>query len=169
MLKYIEEHLENERRIKALKTQIEWQINKREERITRAVNQIQALERKKHKIGYASWIDDIVKPLMHDLEECAFTVTGEKWYGEIYGPFGIFARTTIYLRKDMEKSICDQPTYFLEVMPPDEAGKMYYGTCEFTNKYPVGSLADLNGENEIMADLPETLAEIWEVVHYTSY
>ena len=101
---------------------------------------------------------------MHDLERLAYEETEEIWHGEIFGPFGIFAETSIYLKRDEGKSICDQTTYRLEVFPPNNAGVMMYGTGQFTNKYPANSIAAMNGENEIKAVLPDTVEEIWEIV-----
>jgi len=164
MLKYTERYLENRKKIALKRQEIENEIEKRQERIARATKQIEKLNKKMYGKGmWASWIDDILQPLMRDLEKFA----GDGWQGEIYGPFGIEAQTSIYLRTDMAMSICDQPTYGLTVYPPDNNGIMMYQTGEVTNKYPKGSIADMNGMNYVKAVLPDTAEEIWKLMTYS--
>lgn len=163
MLKYVEQHFEHQKRCAEARRQIEEEIEKRRERIKRAEKQIKKLEDKQEN-EYAYWFDDVVTPLMHDLEKLA----GEGWYGEIYGPFGLECETSIYLRQDMSRSICDQPTYGLTIYPPDRKGVMQYQTDENTHQYPKGSIGELNGMNYVKAQLPDSIEEIWKLMKYSS-
>lgn len=159
MLKYMKEYKAHKEEVAAQRAAIDKEIEKRQNRIERAEKQITALTDKKYNIS-ASWYEDVVIPLMKDLEKCA----GEGWHGEIYGPFGIYAETSIYLRKDEDKSICDQPVYGLTLRSPKEGDMIPYWTGEMSDNYPKGSLGDLNGENKIFAPLPDTVEEIWEII-----
>lgn len=165
MLKYLEQHYEHQKQVAAARAELRKEIEKREERIERAKHQIEKLEDKLNNDEYhAYWIDDVVVPLMHDLEKLA----GDGWHGAIYGPFGIFCETSIYLRKDMNKSICEQPTYALTLNPPmREEKNMKYHTGEIIEVYRKGSIGELNGENYVKADLPDTVEEIWKLMRYT--
>lgn len=165
MLKYVEQHFEHRRKCAEVVKKLDEEIDKRRARIERAKKQIEQLERRQEK-EYAFWYDDVVIPLMHDLEKCAYESTGEKWYGEIYGPFGLECETSIYLRKDMSRSICDQTTYGLTIYPPNYEGVMKYQTTEKMNCYPKGSIGDLNGMNFIKAVLPDSINEIWKLMRY---
>lgn len=161
MLKYVEQFFEHRKRCKEARDNLDKEIEKRYERIQRAERQIEKLKNKKEN-EYAYWFDDVVTPLMNDLAKFA----GDGWYGEIYGPFGVQCETSIYLRKDMSKSICEQPTYRLCIYPPDDNGVMKYQTDECINKYPKGSLGELNGMNYVKALLPDTVEEIWKLMRY---
>lgn len=165
MLKYLEQHYEHQKQVSVARKELQKEIEKREERIERAKRQIEKLENKLNNDEYhAYWIDDVVVPLMHDLEKLA----GDGWYGEIYGPFGILCETSIYLRKDMSKSICEQPTYGLTVYPPMRNEKnMKFQTGEKIELYRKGSIGELNGGNYVKADLPDTVVEIWKLMRYT--
>jgi hypothetical protein len=66
----------------------------------------------------------------------------------------------------VNKSICEQPTYGITVYPPNELGVMKYQTGEKTNRFPEGSLADLNGMNYVKAQLPDSVEEIWKLMKY---
>lgn len=162
MLKYVEQHFEHRKRCAEARERFNKEIEKRRERIKRAEKQIEQLKNRQDK-EYAYWFDDVVYPLMHDLEKLA----GDGWYGEIYGPFGLECQTSIYLRRDMSRSICDQPTYGLTIYPPNDNGVMKYQTEEKTNTYPKGSIGDLNGMNFVQAALPDSIEEIWKLMKYS--
>ena len=165
MLKYVEQHFERRKAAFNRRQEIENEIEKRQARISRATEQIEKLNEKLYSSEmYASWIDDILIPLMHDLEKLA----GDGWYGEIYGPFGLECQTSVYLRQDMSRSICDQPTYGLTVYPPNDKGVIKYQTGEKTDTYPKGSIGDLNGMNFVQAELPDSIEEIWKLMEYSS-
>ena len=103
---------------------------------------------------------DIITPLAKKLSE---------HFGmpyEIYGPFGTECETSIYLRKDMNKSICDQPTISLTLRPSWDENKLNYNTGKKIMKYQKGSLGDLNGLNDVYAPLPMEFEEILKLVTY---
>lgn len=163
MLKYLEQHYEHKKQVGVARAAIEEEIKKRKDRIGRAEQQIKKLEKKLERDEfYASWYDDIVVPLMHELEKIA----GDEWHGEIYGPFGICCETSIYLKKDTNKSITKQATYGLTIYPPKGDGVIEYLTNKTTNRYPPGSLGELNGENFIREILPDEIDEIWKLMQY---
>ena len=86
---------------------------------------------------------------------------------EIYGPFGTECETSIYLRKDMSKSICDQPTISLVLRPLWKEKWLAYNTGERVMKYPKGSVGDINGLNDVYAPLPMDFEEILKLVEYS--
>lgn len=161
MLEYTKKYFEHKKQVAIKRAEVENEIEKRRARINRAKKQIARLEERLVRDDmFVSWIDDIVTPLMKDLEQLA----GEGWTGEIYGPFGIECRTSIYLRKDMSKSITEQPVFGITITPPDKDGMMKYETGEKDDTYRQGSLGDLNGMNYIKAPLPDAVSEIWEIM-----
>lgn len=146
---------DSEYRVKADESKQE--MKRIDERIEQRKQQIERLEKKREKIYYSfSWHDDVVVRLMKDLEE----KTGLT--GEIYGPFGLRAATSIYLREDMTKGICEQTTLSIELEEMEDG--TYYHTGKYSNKYPSGTIGELNGMNHIMAPLPETIDEIVKVL-----
>ena len=86
---------------------------------------------------------------------------------EIYGPFGTECETSIYLRKDMSKSISEQPTVSLTLRPSWETTWLTYNTGEKIKRYPKGSVGDLNGLNDVYAPLPMEFEEILKLVEYS--
>src|ERR1035437_10359942 len=54
-------------------------------------NQIKRLQKKKERLGYVHWIDEILKPLAEELK----TKIGKK-HTDILGPFGITGHTSIW-------------------------------------------------------------------------
>ena len=134
------------------------ELKRIDEKILQRSRQIERLKKKRDKVYYSfSWIDNVVKPLMHDLEKA----TGLT--GEIYGPFGLRAETSIYLRKDMSKSITETETLSIELEHMSDG--TYYATGEETNNYQPMSIGWLNGFHHVMAPLPDTLEEIIALLH----
>ncbi|WCK57062.1 hypothetical protein PP175_28145 (plasmid) [Aneurinibacillus sp. Ricciae_BoGa-3] len=84
---------------------------------------------------------------------------------KVYGPFGINSRTSIHLIDDEKKNIIEQKTLSITVRPTDlRNGILYYETGEVTNQYADGSLPELNGGNQVIAPLPDTIEEILELL-----
>ena len=129
-------------------------------RIIQRKKQIERLEKKREKYGYVSWYDTVVTPLMYALEE----ETGLQ--GEIYGPFGLRAETTIYLRKDMSKSICDQETWSIELTTNGD-DVTCYATGRQLEHYPEGSIGWLNGFGKEELPLPDTIEEIVKLLRHS--
>lgn len=161
MLKYIEDYKRceeertKERDLMYEDTEkIREKIQEKEKQLERLKKKLKKRENDYYEKDYPNWIETIVKPLMHDLEKH----TG--LYGEIYGPFGICCKTLIYLREDMEKSITEQSTLHITLEPPMDDGKIYYETGEIKSRYAKGSIGELNGMNNVMVVLPDTIEEI---------
>jgi hypothetical protein len=135
--------------------EIEAKIKKHQEATERHERAIQRLKGKEAKIDYISWIDEIIKPLGAELSKRL-----ELPY-EIYGPFGLRAATSIYLRKDMKRSICDQETWSITIIPSDlSTGLLKYETGEVKEGYSRNTMGDLNGFNNVLAYLPESIDDI---------
>ena len=124
-----------------------------DEKISQRRKQIERLEKKRHRVWASyGWYNDVVVRLMHDLEK----ETGLK--GEIYGPYGLRAETSIYLREDMSKSICDTETWSIELENREDG--TYYATGKESDEFEPMSIGWLNGFHHIMEPLPDTLEEI---------
>jgi len=151
--------LENYNRIvqaqKEHRESIEEKIAEKRGKIQRLEKAIEKLQKEEEK-EYTGWVDGVVRPLAQKLAEN----TG--LYYEIYGPFGLDARTSIYLRADMKKSITEQDCLGITLVPRWSDGDlvMMYETGETTNQYQPGSIGWMNGMNNIEARLPETIEEI---------
>ena len=80
---------------------------------------------------------------------------------EIYGPFGLEAETSIYLRKNMDARISEQPTINITLRPSrhSETG-LLYDTGERTDQYRPGSIGWLNNMNAICLPLPMEFEEL---------
>lgn len=161
MLKYIEYYKKcEEERVKERNLmyedteRIREKIQEREKQIDRLKKKLDKREKAYYEKDFPNWIETIVKPLMHDLED----KTG--LHGEIYGPFGLCCKTSIYLREDMEKSITEQSTLHITIEPPMDDGKIYYETGEVKEEYAKGSIGELNGMNRVMVELPDTIEAI---------
>lgn len=132
------------------KKQLDEKINKYAERIS-------ILDEKRSKLinKSISWIDGIVIPLAKELSK-KFNMDYE-----IFGPFGLCCETSIYLKEYKNKSITKQTTYSITLEPHSiETLEIVYRTGERTNKYPVGSIGELNGFDCITKPLPDTIDEI---------
>lgn len=140
-------------------------IVKKENKLSERKKQVERLEKDIKKLNdkcitgcnYPSWIDGLVIPIAEYFSK----ELGLSY--EIYGPFGLRAQTSIYWKTEAEKSITDQKTYHLRLVPTDlKEGKLGYETGE----YKAGvteqqkTLSDLNGFNKEVLPLPETLDEI---------
>ena len=148
---------------KQLQERIEFEAEKIKKKITMRKKQVERLEKKKDKVmcnyyKFPSWVELIVEPLMEQLEKA----TGLK--GEIYGPFGLNSRTSIYLTKNPELSITEQTSLKVTIEPP-HGTHVKYETGKTKSKYQRGSIGKLNGRNKVLADLPNRLEEIIEILH----
>ena len=83
---------------------------------------------------------------------------------ELFGPFGTECETSIYLRKDMSVSICDQPTISLVLRPNWTENWLSYNTGKKLQKYPKGSFGDMSGLNDVYYPLPKDFEEILKLV-----
>jgi hypothetical protein len=127
-----------------------------ESRIQLRKKQIERLEKRLKGLPDTGWIKGFLEPLAAAISE----KVGLPW--EIYGPFGLSCNTTIYLREDMNKSICDQRTLSITIEPEldDGAWSFVYRTGETTGDYKLNTIGWLNGFYCVTEPLPDTLDEI---------
>ena len=137
-------------------TKTQYDIEKIDEKIRR-------LESKRSRLYEKSgWINQIVAPLAKKLAE-HFNLQYE-----IYGPFGLGAETSIYLRADMKQSIVEADTWHITLCPAftDKRPALLYKTGEQTNDYRPGSIGWLNGFNDVLAPLPDEFDEIVKLMRF---
>lgn len=149
MLDILERFNEQERELKARRAAIDTKIEE-------AQNRIQRLEKRREKLHSPGWVKGIVEPIAAALA----VRTGLSW--EIYGPFGLSCETSIYLREDMSKSICDQPTRSITLEPHHDGEDFVvrYRTGERSGEYAPGTLGHINGLDYLTSPLPDTIEEI---------
>lgn len=97
----------------------------------------------------ASWLDSAIAALAVDLEE----KTGERF--SIGGPYGLRAEV-----------ILSSSNWRLNVTPNFNGGELmlYYDTGEQVRRHGAGTIADMNGFNNVQARLPDTLEGIVAVL-----
>lgn len=168
MLKYINDYLKAEKIREQERdsmyediASLEAKISEREQQIERLKKRISKRKDDYYKKKYPGWIETIVEPLMRGLEK----ETG--LHGEIYGPFGLCCKTSIYLREDMGKSITEQDTIHITLEPPYE-GKLFYETGEIKGEYRKDSIGELNGMNNVLEELPDSIEEIVKIMFKTN-
>jgi hypothetical protein len=135
-------------------------------RIEQRQQQLVRLDAKLSRAYAASyWTNIIVRPLAE-----ALRVRLGAAEAEVLGPFGIGARTSIWLfmeaRTDEQKGggrDWKQPDYSLTVLPAD-LPDLRYETGRVIKRYESHTLGDLNGMNNETADLPDDLDEIANIV-----
>lgn len=126
-----------------------------ETKISKCRKEIKKLKEELMKVNHISWVNGVIQPLAHELANRL-----DMEYS-IYGPFGMRAATTIYLLKDKEKSILEQPTLSITLIPRDlQKGEFFYETGEIEEKHAEGTIAHLNGMNNVEAPLPRKIDEI---------
>lgn len=128
-------------------------------RIERTRKQLAKLEDAEYKLH---------RPSRHDII-CALAEKLSEHIGlpyEIYGPFGLEAETSIYLRKDMSKRISEQKTISIHLRPfgDRENDWIAYDTGEKIDRYQKGSIGELNGYNSVYAPLPKDFDEILKLM-----
>lgn len=123
----------------------------------------------------AGW-NCILYPLINEIKQrCGVE------YAEIYGPFGMSAETSIYfshIGKHLKKSdpryykgddidITKVETWELTLYPNDKVESGYeYWTGKTTNHFSKGTIGELNGFNNINAELPTDIDEIIKLLKY---
>ncbi len=119
----------------------------------------------------------ILYPLIEEIKKrCGFE------YAEIYGPFGICAETSIYFshigrhreKGDFHYGLIDDieitkvETWCLKIQPNDKVESGYeYFTGQTTNRFPKGTIGELNGMNNIYAELPTDINKIIRLLTYS--
>lgn len=129
--------------------------------LTNAERIIERNKKALNQLVFPSWVDSLVKPIGE-----YFTKELDLDY-EIYGPFGMRAQVTIYWRKDMDKSITEQPVKSLSLVPGDlSKGELFYETGKEKNNhgYEKGSIGYLNGFHKDTKLLPNSIDEIKKLI-----
>ncbi len=138
-------------------------VVKKNKTIERLEAQIEKLENNSYY--YPSWVKEVLIPLAEKITE----QIGLPY--EVYGPFGLACETSLYFRADMSKSICEQPTKHITVLPEFGDNRTFYllyYTGERVNEYAEGSIGDLNGFNYRRAPLPDDFETILAIVNKNS-
>lgn len=102
------------------------------------------------RFGNANWFECAIAPMLVDLEDA----TGEEV--EFCGPAGLRTEILISVGAGEKKR-------WLTVMPgfdDQHQLQLFYDTGEKTEKHAPGTVADMNGFNNVSKPLPETLDEI---------
>ena len=125
-----------------------------EDKIEKHERSIERLKAKYYKTcDSLSWVKCLVYPLAEELKNL---VGAEKY--DVYGPFGLRAETSIYLRKGkMSGSI---------TLTPHDNFRLYYDTGEKRGQYEARSLGALNGMDNVEAPLPDDVSEIAALLHW---
>lgn len=137
-----------------------------DEKISTHRAQIERLEKRRERLWGVSWVEGIVEPLATALS----ARTGLSW--KIYGPFGLRLATSIYLREDTSRSITEQTTRSIHLVPMHngEGGYiLHYETGEIDGSYQKGSLGERNSMNRKTAPLPDTIEEIEKLLVTTKH
>lgn len=94
----------------------------------------------------------VIDMLAADLQE----KTGMK--ARVSGPFGLRAECPIYLNEDAGKG----EGYFIVIIPSFKRDtlELYYDTGETKIRFDPGTIGDINGFNNVIQRLPDTLDEI---------
>lgn len=155
---YVKKQLEYEES----RREIENLIDRKMMEIERAERSIQRNQRKIEKLDRPFWVEHLVEPIAkHFTEEFGLEY-------ELFGPFGLRAQVSIYWRKDMNKSITEQPVKSLRLVPGDlSKGELFYETGKVKKdaQYQKGSIGYLNGFNKELKPLPNSFDEIRALIN----
>lgn len=148
----IEQYREAMAKIATEREKIEAQI----ERANKKLAKLDKKEEKLHKPSRYTFIELLADKL-------------SKHFGlhyKLYGPFGIECETSIYLFKNPKLSICEQDTLSITLRPFGDVEKdwLTYDTGERLDRYPKGSIGDLNGMNAVYKPLPKEFNQIVELM-----
>lgn len=141
---------------------IQERINAKREKINRLENQIDKLTSKYWKTEVPSWIDYLVVPLAEKLAEhfeCEY---------EILGPFGLGARTSIWLKPTADSDIEDiiSSITLIPLLRSEGQPLLEYETGESkeSNVFPKGSIGEMNGFNKVVEPLPQDLNAVIKIM-----
>lgn len=131
-----------------------------EERLRNAIEkktlQIERLKKKEAKLGYVSWINEIIKPLAEELRKKL-----NKKHVDILGPFGINCQTSIWFyNTEKERAACKVKSITLR--PYDlEEGILYVETRKTKNSYEKNTIGEVNGGNIVCDEVPKNASINW--------
>ena len=143
-------------KIRTLRTEAK-QLQEKAQDNLRAADKI---AKKKSRIQSVNWIDSVVKPLAEELRKA----TGKK-FCEVFGPFGLCARVSVYLHDEStdKKELIQQSSLALTLQPCFEDGDAFslaYETGGIARQCEPGSLAALNGMDRATAPLPDSIDDV---------
>ena len=153
------EYGEKRQAIEAKQRAKEAKVEELEAKIERARKAVAKYDEEILHLDRPTYYSAIIEPLAKKLSE---------HFGmpyKIYGPFGLEAETSIYLCKNTEGRISEQPTISLTLRPSEKSEtKLLYDTGERTDQYARGSIGWLNNMNAICLPLPMEFEEILKLV-----
>ena len=160
--------LENDEKAKAI-------LKKERETISKLEKKLEWHKKRESKLwGNSGPFETILIPLCKEI--CKRK--GFKYF-EIYGPFGMCCETSLYFSNEgKEKNwrdsrmndidICKVDTWSIQLTYNNNTESGYqYWTGEVTNRYPKGSIGELNGENNVYAPLPADIDEIIKLLRFS--
>lgn len=164
--------LENKKRVDE---EIEKELNKKHQ-LERKVEYHEKRIAKLREEKGGTW-NCILYPLIEEIKKrCGYE------YAEIYGPFGIGAETSIYFShegKHRSKNDCRYykgdnvditkvDTWSITLYPNDKVESGYeYWTGKTKNEFAKGTIGELNGFNNINAELPTDINEIIKLLTFS--
>lgn len=103
--------------------------------------------------GDVTWVDNQVKPLVQEINER----TGLDFDYSDLRTFGIYCECPVFTKTRDE----DKSAYLTFTPSFGEGHKLYIHTGETTNRYPKGSIGEMNGGNEVSEEVTsvETVIE----------
>jgi len=129
--------------------------DKFEEKIMACEKRIEFYRKQQKKLKWVSWVDIIIGGFAKEICD-RFNL-----HYDIYGPFGIGSRTSIYFCKKEKFNICEDRVIKITILPKDlNNGVLHYETGEKTNEFAKGTIGELNGGNNVTKPLPDTIDEI---------
>jgi len=150
----IETYLKKESFNHSQRLKIEGRIEQRKAQIVR-------LQKKLDKLGWVSWIDEIIKPIA----EMLIKKMPDRYF-EIFGPFGMNSETSIHFYKNgvtnnnrFDGDNCKSITFRPRNLDIGELVLVDYS--EDTHQYKEGTLAELNGENYRTVPMKKSIDELF--------
>lgn len=117
--------------------------------------------RSKLASDYPNLINDVLWPIANELSKA----TGLS--PKVTGPTGICCKCTISLIDDPCKGLLAQETRTIVVQPDFEDGlSLYYETGARNERFPKGSLGEVNGMNNEIALLPNSIDGILRIMQH---
>lgn len=148
MKKYIEQY-------QNLYNNYEIKCENYERKIQECERKIEYYKKQRKKLKWVSWVDVIVGGFAKEICD-RFDL-----HYDIYGPFGMSCRTSVYFCKKEKFNICEDQVIKITIVPQNlVSGLLCYETGETTNEYQKGSIGEMNGYNNVIAELPNDINEI---------
>lgn len=123
----------------------------------------QSLEKLETK--HPGWYEDMLVPLADAISNRLCMPY------EVYGPFGLCARTTVYFFPGEGHDITRDETFSITLQPGFDFDnpELLYETGEKSGVYRNGSIADMNGMNNVTSPLPDSLDAIIALLNHSEH